>query len=320
MKSKELRSYISSLTKLRRANTVYGLAPHKPVLLISLIELIENGLAIDNRFYVNTELVGSFQENWRLLVNTLHQPDFTLPFYHLQSEKANRKQLWFLKPKPGFQINAHIKSVTKIAEILDYGYFDEQFYSYLTDPSSRSLIKAIILDTYFPITKSIFIASKEKGIGYYHDLQHYILNESNSEYRNISFETEEDIFVRGGLFKKLIPKVYDSTCCFSGMKLESIYGYNFIDACHIMPFSTTHNDTVTNCIALCPNLHRAFDRGLLSIDVNFSILVSSQIREDLNHPYSISNLMGKKMKLPLLKKHYPSQENLEYHRTKIFKQ
>ncbi|MFC4198185.1 HNH endonuclease [Pedobacter jamesrossensis] len=32
-----------------------------------------------------------------------------------------------------------------------------------------------------------------------------------------------------------------------------------------VPFNVSHNDKVTNGIALCPNLHRAFDRGLVSI-------------------------------------------------------
>lgn len=41
-----------------------------------------------------------------------------------------------------------------------------------------------------------------------------------------------------------------------------------------------YNDTITNGIALCPNLHRAFDRGLIAIDDNFKVLVSQSFRED----------------------------------------
>ena len=85
-----LNSYISILSRLNRANTPYGKAPHKPILLLSLIELIEKGVVDNNRFYVNSDLVGTFQENWRLLVDTLHQPDFSQPFYYLQSEKSTR--------------------------------------------------------------------------------------------------------------------------------------------------------------------------------------------------------------------------------------
>ncbi len=250
-----LNSFLLKLSKLNRANTSYGKAPHKPILLISIIELIEKGLVWNNRVYVNTDLVGAFQENWRLLVNTLHQPDFTQPFYFLQSEKINGKQLWFLQPKLGCQINAHIKSVGILAEVLDFGYFDSEFFQLLTDPISKNVIKTLLLDTYFSETKNNFLLSKQKGLGYIHDLQDYILNEPEAKYRNIKIETEEDVFVRGGLFKKLVPKVYDSTCCFSGMRLESIYGHNFIDACHIVPFSLTHDDKINNGIDANVNLN-----------------------------------------------------------------
>jgi putative restriction endonuclease len=64
-----------------------GIAPHKPVLLISMIELIEKGMVKENKVYINANLVGTFKENWQLLVNTLHQPDFTQPFYY----KATRR-------------------------------------------------------------------------------------------------------------------------------------------------------------------------------------------------------------------------------------
>lgn len=35
--------YLDKFVHLRQANTKYGKAPHKPVLLLSIIELIENG-------------------------------------------------------------------------------------------------------------------------------------------------------------------------------------------------------------------------------------------------------------------------------------
>ncbi|WP_256009102.1 hypothetical protein [Desertivirga xinjiangensis] len=45
-----------------RASTAYGKAPHKPVLLISLIDLIEKGLVTGNRIQVDTDLVAAFQK------------------------------------------------------------------------------------------------------------------------------------------------------------------------------------------------------------------------------------------------------------------
>ncbi|AMR30667.1 hypothetical protein A0256_04110 [Mucilaginibacter sp. PAMC 26640] len=314
-----LNKFISKLTRLNRANTVYGKAPHKPVLLISIIELIEKGIIIDNQIYVDTNLVGSFCENWQLLVSTLHHEDFTQPFYYLQSEKIDGQGFWFLKTKPGCLVNAYIRSVNTLANVIAYGYFADDIYLLLCDKSSREMIKAVLLETYFAGTKDAYLQNKQTGDGYLHNLESYILNEPEVKYRSAIVETEEEQFVRGGLFKRLVPKVYSSTCCITGMQLQSHHGHSFIDACHIVPFSLTHDDTVSNGIALCPNLHRAFDRGLVSIDNDYKVMVSGQVMESSDHPYSLQHLNGVKIKLPAQSWHHPEQANLDWHRGNVFK-
>jgi len=314
-----LNDYLNKLTHLKRGITKYGLAPHKPILLITLFELINNGHIMDNRVFVDTDLVGIFQENWRLLVNTLHQPDFTQPFFYLQSERVRNKPIWQLMAKPGCQINVHIKSVNTLVQVLEYGHFDPELFQLLAEPTDRQSILLALLSTYFPETQQAYFNNKRSGKGYYHDLQGYVLNEPEAQYKTVRVETEEDVFVRGGLFKKLIPKVYNNTCCITGMRLESTFGHNFIDACHITPFSVTHDDKVSNGLALCPNLHRAFDRGLITVDSNYYVVTSKHISEDVIHTYSLSQLKGKKLILPAARQYRPALENLEWHRDQIFK-
>jgi predicted restriction endonuclease len=216
--------YIYKFNNLNRGSTPFGKAPHKPILLITLLELVDKGYILNNRVYVDPELVGTFQENWRLLVNTLHQPDFTQPFYYIQSEKVNGTPLWRLIPKPGCQINSLIKSVNTLISVLDYGCFSPDLFQFLNDPINRSLILMNLLNTYFQETKVNYLESKRTGRGYLNDLEGFILNEPEVEYKTIKIETEEDVFVRGGLFKKLVPKVYNNTCCITGMRLESTFG------------------------------------------------------------------------------------------------
>ena len=55
--------FLYALTRLKRAPTKFGKAPHKPVLLLTLLELMESGYASENRFYPDTKLVGVLQEN-----------------------------------------------------------------------------------------------------------------------------------------------------------------------------------------------------------------------------------------------------------------
>ncbi|WP_219929348.1 hypothetical protein [Sphingobacterium athyrii] len=51
--NEDLQTYLHAFTHLNRGSTRYGLAPHKPILLLTLIELIDKGIVIDNRFEVN---------------------------------------------------------------------------------------------------------------------------------------------------------------------------------------------------------------------------------------------------------------------------
>ncbi len=315
-----LADYLYRFTHLKQGVTRYGKAPHKPVLLITLLELIGRGHITDNQVLVNTELVGTFQENWRLLVNTLHQADFTQPFYYLQSEQADRQPLWQLHAKPGSQINAHIKSVNTLINVLAYGSFAPPLFALLLDAVNRQVLLNALLQTYFAPLRTAYLQAKATGQGYLTELEHYVLNEPEVKYQTLAPPvTEEDIFVRGGLFKKLIPRVYNHTCCITGLRIESTFGHTLIDACHIEPFSLNGNDQITNGLALCPNLHRAFDRGLISIDQQYRVITSPHLREDHAHPYSLGQLHGRPLRLPDHRHHRPALANLEWHRGNVFR-
>jgi putative restriction endonuclease len=276
-------------------------------------------LVTDNAIRLDADLVGTFKENWLLLVTTGHQAGFTQPFYYLQNERGSGIGYWHLQPYSVCQINAHIKSVTTLAKVCAYGFFSADLYLLMLDPFYRLQLNQCLLNTYFTQYQVTFDSEKSQNRGYYQDQLLDVLNESEPTYRRISINTEEDVFVRNGLFKKFVPKLYHNQCSFSGMKINSTFNYNFIDACHIVPFSHSHNDKIVNGIALCPNMHRAFDRGLVSINPDYCILVSKHVHEDEDHPYGFRNFAGKEVILPEKSIHYPDQDALAWHRENIIK-
>ena len=314
-----LGKYLSVFARLKRGVTAYGPAPHKPVFLLTLIELIDKGIVTNNQFEVNADLVASFKENWLILVPTLHQPDFTQPFFYLQSEKVEGTPFWNLQPKPGRQIVSHIRSVNRLSDTCDYGYLNLELFGLLSNQKNRILVNDLILDTYFSNRRVSYITEKNEGVGYIHIQEDYVLNEPEAKYKRLIIHNEEDVFVRNGFFKKLIPKIYGNQCSFTGMRLSSTFGHSFVDACHIVPFSLTHNDKVTNGIALCPNLHRAFDRGLVSISNEYSIVISRHLIEDEKHTYALKALEGQRIFLPIKESYYPEIQALEWHRNNVFK-
>ncbi|WP_299985678.1 HNH endonuclease [uncultured Pontibacter sp.] len=308
-----LPSYLKRFIKLRQGVTKYGKAPHKPVLLLTLIELFEKAELTANKVYISPELVAQFKEAFALLVRTAHTSDFSLPFYHLAAEG-----FWHVKTKLGPPLQVHIRSIHTLSEVVDFGYFSDELYQLLLDSESRSILKTALLDHYFPDTKAEYVKTKQGG--YIQNLQSYLLNESPASYTLALNETdEEEQFIRGGMFKKLVPQVYNHTCCISGMRLVSNHGFSMIDACHIVPFSLSKDDKINNGLALCPNLHRDFDRGLISVDEKLKVLVSDAIAEDLTNAYALLHLKGKPLSLPFGAKHYPNTSNLAWHREHVFK-
>jgi putative restriction endonuclease len=92
-----LQKYLKAFEKLR-IDKAHGDAPHKPILLLSVLQTFQNGLNTSQRIYITPELVALFKSNWSLLVTTKHDCRFALPFYHLTSDK-----FWKIIPKSGFE-------------------------------------------------------------------------------------------------------------------------------------------------------------------------------------------------------------------------
>ncbi|WP_286710543.1 MULTISPECIES: hypothetical protein [Sphingobacterium] len=44
--------YLNAFSHVKRKNTKYGLAPHKPILLSTFVEFVEKGIVINNRIEV----------------------------------------------------------------------------------------------------------------------------------------------------------------------------------------------------------------------------------------------------------------------------
>lgn len=324
MNNYSIDKYISFFTKLNRGYSKnLGKAPHKPILLLSVIELIDKQEIDSNRIFITGELILAFKNNWKRLVDTSHIPNFALPFFHLKSEP-----FWHLITKPEKQLpitkSKSIKSFPKLKETVAFAEIDKELFIILQNSINRKLYAEILLDQYFPFTKSNF--SLDQVNPEQLKIEYEILNESKGTYQKnltelktklVDDDFEEELFVRGSLFKKTVPKIYDYSCCISKMKIASTKNVQMVDACHIHPISLSKDDTIQNGIALSPNLHRAFDRGLITINKDFIVRISPTIQEN-NSVYSISQFEGVKIKLPDNYKHYPSQQALEWHNKEVY--
>jgi putative restriction endonuclease len=319
---KQLTDYIKAFSTLRR-DYKYGGAPHKPILLLSVLHQIESGQISQNRIFITPELVGTFKDFWRQLVTTPHTSNFALPFYHMCSEK-----FWHLKIKSAHELvltsSYSIKSFSSLHAVVDWAELDPELFGMLQLHENREQLRLTLLNAYFKGCSELQLAPTTS---YLFQLEAEILYEAPEDYQAKCLELqkllkkellEEENFVRDGAFKKVIANLYDHTCAISGLRVRATQNISMIDGCHIKPWSLSHDDTATNGIALCPNLHRAFDRGLISLDEDYRLLLSPHFREAEVSPYGIAQFRGKQVLLPQNASWYPAQENLAYHRERVF--
>jgi putative restriction endonuclease len=317
---KPLNKYTQKFRALRQGVTKYGPAPHKAVLLLSVLRAIEADYITSNHIAVSPLLVSLFKTTWNILVRTQHAAIFTLPFFHLKSEG-----FWHLQAKPGFdnwfKTTKSLDSLNQLRIAVDYAYLDGELFILLMNTSTRNELKQALLETYFKDTQSNWPLLSGKT--YLDEISENIIKEKPAEYTAnvVALEAaldkdgfEEEIFIRSAAFHKQIIGIYNHTCCISGLRIDALNTISLIDACHIVPFAESHDDTISNGLALCPTLHRAFDRHLISIDENYRVTVAKSFVERCDSPYSIRQFEGKHISLPANKSFYPSLENLSRHK------
>jgi predicted restriction endonuclease len=118
--------------------------PHKLLLLLSIIDLLESKYIIENKIYLNAMLFSTFTKHYNFLDNNkfLNRPWY--PYFHLRSSK-----FWNHKIKPGlekeYQLLKSEHGVKKINSIIDYSFFDDETFDILQNRIYREKIESIIL-------------------------------------------------------------------------------------------------------------------------------------------------------------------------------
>jgi putative restriction endonuclease len=117
-------------------------------------------------------------------------------------------------------------------------------------------------------------------------------------------------------FRSAVLTSYSARCAISGLAVPEL-----LVASHIIPWaaSVERRADPTNGICLNALVDRAFDRGLLTIDEDFRVVISAKLRRDAEAadlPCSIAEAHGRRIQLP--KRMPPDAGALERHRREVF--
>ena len=144
--------YIEAVKNLKTNNKWGRKSPHKAVLMLTVIELYEKNILMDNEIRYDETLKSTFLKMWNVVLpnEPLFHPDAYLPFWYLQSDN-----FWHIVPIRGkedilsLMRDTNIKpSEAKLIDSVKYAELDEDLYFLMTLPSGRSSLKRALLETY----------------------------------------------------------------------------------------------------------------------------------------------------------------------------
>ena len=116
-------------------------------------------------------------------------------------------------------------------------------------------------------------------------------------------------------FRRSVLSSHNNRCCISAIETPQL-----LVAGHIIPWSESkeHRLNPENGLALCVLFDKAFDRGLMTIDEQFKVVYSKQIRSSVNAFVKASLLIYEGKKITLPNRFCPRLEFLQWHRENLF--
>lgn len=247
-----MADYFTRLYGLKRDASGGHERPHKPALLLAVLDLVESDAVRANRIELSDALIRRFREYFSVVAQGNDQPNVHLPFFHLCGD-----EFWHLEPRPGqppVYVPGHVsapKSVAQLRKEALHAFLDADLWRLVANPVSRTKLREALIARYFP----------EQAMALFR------LSHTTQPRDEPKPDEEEGTTGRSGAFRRLICELYDYQCAACGLRIRLEDDVTFIDAAHLIPFAESHNDHPSNGLALCKNHHWAMDNRLIALDL-----------------------------------------------------
>ena len=323
---KTLQYYADCFSSLKRApGTVWSeatnfRAPHKPFLLLAVMDAIRRGVISSNYIDITgdlNELDDLFTDYWHRVLPLGQSSSIAFPFFHLKNEP-----FWELVLLPEYQgkdnlLPQSVSSVKKLREIALGARLDAELFELMQLNESREKLVNSLLFSCFSVTARQALAD----IYVIHEqaFQYSLFLEEKAHGKKISEVSVADTYreaARNQGFRRIVVRSYNHRCALCGVRIVTPEGRSAVDAAHIIPWSENQNDDIANGMALCKLCHWAFDEGLISVSNSFTVLLSNQLGTHPNAAGLLGTLAGRGIVGPVDQALWPSQSNLKWHRAK----
>lgn len=275
-----LEKYLTLFSKLRTDRGqdrypafTYYCAPHKPLLLLSIMDLIAQGVIRENLIKPSFELVDTFNGYYSSIMPIGSITSMAYPFSRLKTDG-----FWQRLPKHGYDadIEYNVKSISKLREIYYGAKLDDELFQLLCSSETREQLRAVLINSYFAEEIRPFLVEQGKVNYEAYEYSKRLLAEPYGQYEKDEKEKSQKVRDQG--FRKSIVILYVHRCALCGIRMLTPEGHTVVEAAHIKPWSESHDDRPTNGMALCRLCHWYFDEGLMSVGKEYEVLVSKRIQ------------------------------------------
>lgn len=275
-------------------------APHKPLLLLVVLELAEQSQTFGELLPLTPELAFRFCTYWGIVAKRRSQPpDIRYPFFHLKSDG-------FWSPRGEDGKSAVDRRLTRYAEL------PSDFVGFVKDPAYRDKGRRILIAKYFqPPERAALYSLVGIPIPTYDQIA-----------IDAIYKAPEDMVKQGreARFRLNIVAAFNYTCALTRYRLTTISGATIVDAAHIHQFSDSRNNDSTNGLALCKNAHWLFDNGLWTLTDDYKVITAQgHFAEAGSDQMLLSKYHGQRIHLPTDAAHWPSLLHIAWHRKKKFR-
>ncbi len=287
--------WLHKLATLRIDRARGNPAPHKPILLLVIIEMAERGEIKDRDIVLSPDIAFRFSAYWSIVAaRRTQRPEVRLPFHHLGSSGVWQPLMPDGKPSPD-------KKLTTMARL------SPGFFECLADQKFRDQARRVLVDTdpYFlpeertALCAMLHMRPKEPEVREEKDVYKAVVEKG----RDARFRIE------------VVVLAYKHTCALTGYRLTTIEMDSIVDAAHIHEFRDSRNNDPRNGMALCKNAHWQFDHGLWSISDDYRVLLNREkFIEDGVPGQRLADFEGRRIFLPSDPGYWPEHSYLEWHR------
>jgi putative restriction endonuclease len=290
--------WLNKLTKLRVDRARGDVAPHKPLLLLAVLDLAEEGDLPPSVLPLSPQLAFRFLTYWRFVSHRRHQPpDIRLPFHHLKGDGFWSPTTSAGEPSPD-------------SKLTEYARLPDDLVAFMRDPASRAQARRLLVSLYFEMSERVSLYS---ALGIPVPSEDIVKADLSAAAESAMEQGRE------ARFRIRIVSAYQYTCALTGYRLTTVRAGSIVDAAHIHQFADSRNNALDNGIALSKNAHWLFDQGLWTISDTLTVIVAEgKFAERSVDGVGLASQHGKRLHLPDDKNLWPNPIHLAWHRENRF--